>query len=229
MAKRFIDTTIWTHNKWFRKLEPEMKLLWIYLFSNCDNVGVWEEDIELASFIIGVEYKEDNILEFRDKLLRFNGKKYWIIDFCNFQYGELKEDNIKNKPHQSYISLLKKHSLWKDYKKTLESLKEKDKDKEDDKDKDDEKIHFSKSSNIYSKEVLVKELKEDAYLSQTIENNLKLNAEMKDKLIDKFIKEKALELHRTYGEITKHLLNWGKTKEFKQEVNLKYPGSITKD
>ena len=47
MAKRFIETTMWTGNKWFRKLEPKYKLLWFYLISNCDAVGVWEEDLEL--------------------------------------------------------------------------------------------------------------------------------------------------------------------------------------
>jgi hypothetical protein len=142
MAKRFIETTIWTGNKWFRKLEPKFKLLWFYLISTCDPVGVWEEDLELASFIISFEFEHESVLKiFKDKLkIINNGKKWWIIDFCNFQYGELKEDNIKNRPHQSYISLLKKHSLWIDYTKSLQRLKdkEKDKDKEEDKEKDKE-------------------------------------------------------------------------------------------
>lgn len=135
MAKRLIDTSIWTQNKWFRKLKPEYKLLWIYLFCNCDAVGVWEEDFELASFIVGFDFDKVKANEaFEGKIKWINGKKLWIIDFCNFQYGELKEENITNKPHQSYIALLKKHSLWIDYTKTIHSHKEKDKEKEKEKD-----------------------------------------------------------------------------------------------
>jgi hypothetical protein len=135
--KRFIDTTIWTQNKWFRKLEPKYKLLWFYLISNCDSVGVWEEDFELASFIIGEEFNKDQVNEiFEGKIKWFCNKKLWIIDFCNFQYGILIEENITNKPHQSYISSLKKHSLWIDYKKTINSPFHRAKDKDKDKDMD---------------------------------------------------------------------------------------------
>ena len=131
MAKRFLETTIWTQNKWFRKLKPEIKLFWFYLLSNCDTVGVWEEDIELASFVIGCELNIKEILDaFNNRIFVFNGKKWWIRDFCSFQYGELKESNITNKPHQSYIALLKKHSLWIEYAKTIHSLKDKDKEKD---------------------------------------------------------------------------------------------------
>lgn len=136
MSKRFIETTIWTQNKWFRKLLPKHKLLWFYLLTNCDSVGVWEEDIELASFIIGEDFNINDLLSYGDRLKYFNDKKYWITDFCSFQYGQLK-DSPSNKPHQSYISLLKKHSLWIDYTKTIDSLKEKDKEKDMDKEKEE--------------------------------------------------------------------------------------------
>jgi hypothetical protein len=133
MAKRLIETTIWTQNKWFRKLKPQHKLLWIYLFSNCDSVGVWEEDLELASFIIGIEFTRKEIDEvFGTKIKWINDKKLWIVDFCHFQYGNLIEENTSNRPHQSYIALLKKHSLWIDYIKTMERDKEKETDKEED-------------------------------------------------------------------------------------------------
>jgi hypothetical protein len=142
MAKRFIDTSIWTQNKWFRKLEPEIKLLWIYLFTNCDAVGVWEEDIELASFVIGYTYSIDSLSEFDGKLKKMNDKKYWIIDFCDFQYGILNEENIKNKPHQSYIKILKNHGLWIDYEKTVNSLKEKEEVKEEDEETEKKKENY---------------------------------------------------------------------------------------
>ena len=135
--KRFTDITKWTKNKWFRKLSPMHKLFWLYLLDNCDNVGVWEEDVELASILIDYEYKKDSLLkEFKDKVKVFkDGRKWWVKDFIIFQYGELKEDHLSNKPHQSYIRNLKKHRLWIDYTKTIHRLKEKEKDIDKDIDK----------------------------------------------------------------------------------------------
>lgn len=156
MAKRFIETTVWTQNKWFRKLSPKYKLFWFYLICNCDSVGVWEEDLELASFIIGEEYSRDDIsISFGEKIKWFNGKKLWITDFCHFQYGELIEENKLNKPHQSYIALLKNHSLWIDYTKTIQ--RDKDKEKEKDMDIEIDREGFNKFWNIYDKKVGDKE------------------------------------------------------------------------
>ena len=68
-------------------------------------------DVERAKEIIEEVKVLDQKLKLLEKRLhKFNSKKYWIIDFCDFQYGILKEENNKNKPHQSYISLLKKIS-----------------------------------------------------------------------------------------------------------------------
>lgn len=134
MSKRFIETTIWTQNRWFRKLSPKYKLFWIYLICNCDSAGVWEEDYELASFIIGDDFKREDVFAILgDKLKLFANKKIWIVDFCNFQYGTLYEENTTNRPHQAYISLLKKHSLWIDYGKTIKYPIHRDKDKDKEK------------------------------------------------------------------------------------------------
>ena len=136
IAKRFTDTDKWTKNKWFRKLPNDIKLFWLYILDNCDSVGGWEEDIEFVNLLLGIEYSKDRVLEhFGDRIKIINGgEKWWIVDFCSYQYGELREENTKNKPHQSYISQLKKYSLWIDYTKTFQSLKEKDKEKEKEKD-----------------------------------------------------------------------------------------------
>lgn len=137
MAKRFIDTTIWTQNQWFRKLKPTSKLFWFYLICNCDNVGVWEEDWGLVEFIIGTSVPRDETLDdLNGKIRILSNKKIWIRDFCNFQYKELNEETA-DKPRQSYIALLKKHGLWQEYTNPMDTVwetfytpKEKEKDKD---------------------------------------------------------------------------------------------------
>ena len=61
MAKRFTDTGKWK-KKWIRQLDPKYKLFWFYLLDNCDHAGVFDADIESASFHIGLEYTEEEYL-----------------------------------------------------------------------------------------------------------------------------------------------------------------------
>jgi len=160
MAKRFIDCDMWTGNKWFRKLPSAYKIFWFYILAACDSVGVWEEDIELVEILTGEKFDSNEVLKaFKNQIKVINdGKKWWIIDFCDFQYGELREENINNRPHQSYIHLLKKHRLWIDYTKTIYRLKEKDKEKDKDKAKEkDSKKWFEEIWNRYPKKENKKE------------------------------------------------------------------------
>ena len=133
MAKRFTDTNKWD-KLWYRKLPPEYKCLWDYLFTKCDVAGIYDVDIGLASFIIGVEFQYDIIIKtFKDQIQVINENKWWLIKFVDFQYGELSENC---KPHQAVIKRLKKYNL-KGYTKGIEisnTLKDKDKDKVKDKD-----------------------------------------------------------------------------------------------
>lgn len=153
MAKRFTDTLKWTNNKWFFSLSKESKLFWIYLLDSCDSVGVWEENIELSNRIIGYEYSLDTLLkDFSKQIFLFkDNRKWWIKDFCDFQYGELREDSI-SKPIQSYISLLKKHGLFKEYLKGMQSLKEKEKE-EDEEMEEEINIPFIKFWDLYDKKI----------------------------------------------------------------------------
>jgi uncharacterized phage protein (TIGR02220 family) len=127
--KRFTDTEIW-NKPWYRKLPPEMKCAWDYVTDHCDNVGVWVPDMDAAEFFIG------STVDWDDLLRRCNGNirclesgKWWLPDFCDFQYGELKDTCP---PHRSYISLLKKHSLFIPYSKGSYTLQEKEKEKDKD-------------------------------------------------------------------------------------------------
>lgn len=112
MGKRFTDTDIWKQ-RWFRILKPSYKELWRYLCENCNMAGVWEIDIEQASFSIN-----ENI-DFEDFLNVINSDKYrihllpknklWITGFVEFQQGTLSEDC---RPHKVIIELLKSENLW---------------------------------------------------------------------------------------------------------------------
>ena len=138
MGKRFTDTAIWDR-VWYRKLSPAEKVAFNYIKDRCDNVGVWCPDTELADFIIGEPIDWESFLsKLNSNIVVLNNGKWWLTDFCDFQYGQLSPDC---KPHQSYIKLLKKHTLWEGYSKGIHTLQEKDKDKELDKelDKDKEK------------------------------------------------------------------------------------------
>jgi hypothetical protein len=133
--KRFTDTDIWK-KQWFQDLTPKYKMAWFYLKDNCDNVGVWNVNFRLADFQIGAKI---NWEEFRTKtngnIYIISDKKWWIVDFCNFQYGQLSEKS-NSKPIQSYIALLKKHSLWIGYAEGIHTFQDKEKDKEQVKDKE---------------------------------------------------------------------------------------------
>jgi len=170
MGKRFTEISKWTNNTWYRNLPPLYKLFWNYLCDMCDNVGVWYEDIAQASFHIGEEIDKDKALKlFNGRVILFPNKKddeikWFLKEFCDFQYGELKEDTT-NKAHISYINTLKKHGLWKGHTGGINVPQEKEKDteKEKDKVKEKEKKEIAPFVKLTEKEheKLVKDFGED--------------------------------------------------------------------
>ncbi len=140
MSKRFTDTDKWK-KQWFRELSPEHKNFWVYICDNCNHAGIWDVDFKLAEFIIG---KTLNISEiertFQKQYISLNnGKKWFIRDFVDFQYGILKPES---RTHQSVIDILKKERVYKEYTKGIQRHKDKGtvKDKVLDKDKAKEVI-----------------------------------------------------------------------------------------
>jgi hypothetical protein len=143
MAKRFTDSNKWD-DPWFMDLDIEYKLAWDYIISKCDSVGVWKPSKKLIQFHLGdIDLERFLSTCGNERIMVMENGNWWIVKFCDFQYGELIEENcygvkadgtqyVKNKPHLSYINLLKKHSLWIVYTKGIHTLKEKDKEKEKD-------------------------------------------------------------------------------------------------
>jgi len=111
MAKRFIDDKIWS-DPWFQNLEPITKLFFIYLFSICDMVGIWEFNPLRAEFDINSGKKlpwEKIQVSISEKVLFTD--RFWIIKtFIQQQYP-----NIAKKPksplHISVFNAIEKRCL----------------------------------------------------------------------------------------------------------------------
>jgi len=114
MAKRFTDTNKYK-KPFIRGLQGAYKLLWDFLYHDCDHAGIWIVDFEIAQSYIGKDMPvnpKHALTYFNDGEVRIieidNGKKWFIPSFIEFQYGQLTE---KNRAHASVISILLKHSL----------------------------------------------------------------------------------------------------------------------
>jgi len=151
MSKRFTDTNKYK-KPFIRGLEGAYKLLWDYLYHDCDHAGIWIVDFAIAQIYIGDDMpvnKEQALKYFNNgetRIVEFNkGSKWFIPAFIEFQYGVLNEDN---RAHNSVIIILKKYNLLQKIQKinkplrsSLNGAKDKDKDMDMDKAKDkDRKI-----------------------------------------------------------------------------------------
>lgn len=141
MAKKFISSDIF-QKLWFRRLDPEVKLFFLYLISTCDLAGFLEYDPDRIEFDLGISF---DVKLFSEKINATkknrivwvdNKTKIWIPDYVKFQYNELSENS---KPHLAVIKRLKSlncYTLYKGYANTTSSIKYKDKEKAIDTDKD---------------------------------------------------------------------------------------------
>lgn len=123
MSKRFFDTGVFK-KPWFRRLSAEEKAAWFYIQAECDNVGVWDADTDVAEFVIGGSLDWDSFATKCNGNLHIlpNGK-WWLVDYCIFQHPDMVEDS-KSNAIQSYIKLLKKHGLWEAYMARISTLGE---------------------------------------------------------------------------------------------------------
>jgi hypothetical protein len=126
--KRFTETQKW-EDPWFRRLPLEMKLLWQWLCDRCDNAGIIDPDIELASFQIGYQYPMDTLSQFDGRVIKIACGKWFIPKFIEFQYGNLSHDC---KAHRPIFLSLEKHGM-KGYPKGIDTLQEKETEKETEK------------------------------------------------------------------------------------------------
>ena len=156
MAKRFTDTNKYK-SPFFRSLQGAYKVLWDFLYHDCDHAGVWIVDFEIAQAYVGKDLpvsREGALSAFNTedetRVIEIdNGKKWFLPGFPDFQYGPLKENN---RTHASVINILARYNLIAEdlsiiINKPLVSPLQGAKDKDKDKDKD-----FGKSENLLTEE-----------------------------------------------------------------------------
>lgn len=142
MAKRFTDTNKYK-KPFIRSLKGAYKLLWDYLYHDCDHAGIWIVDFEIAQLYIGSDMpisKTEALKYFNSDEIRIievdNGSRWFIPSFIDFQYGTLNEFN---RAHKSIISILNKYELYKHKPLTSPLQGHKDMDMDMDKEMDKEK------------------------------------------------------------------------------------------
>ena len=165
MAKRFTDTEKYK-KPFIRGLQGPYKLLWDYLYHDCDHAGIWIVDFDVAQIYLGADmpvYKKEALKYFNDdpddlKVIEIDkGKKWFIPSFIEFQYGDL---NPHNRAHGSVISILKKYDLFSPDKGLVspsEGCKDKVKDKDKGEYEGDRSEPYKKMFNSVSKELNIPE------------------------------------------------------------------------
>lgn len=135
MAKRFTDTNKYK-KPFIRSLKGPYKLLWDYLYLECNHAGIWIVDFDIAQIYLGADMpvnKEEALRCFNADETRIieidGGKKWFIKSFVEFQYGFL---DIRNRVHNSVFLELQKQNINKDLIRALQGPMDKDKDKEED-------------------------------------------------------------------------------------------------
>lgn len=136
MAKRFLDSGIF-RKPLVRAMKAPYKALYIYLLCECDHAGVWDAEIDVASMRLGIKIDPDKALEELGgaAVSIDGGSKWWVVDFCRDQYGDL---NPSNRVHASVLARLEalgidpKEAPCKPLASPLQGAKDIDKDKDKD-------------------------------------------------------------------------------------------------
>lgn len=133
MSRRFTDTDKYK-KQFIRGLQGPYKLLWDYLYHDCNHAGIWHVDFEIAQLYLGADMsvnKDDALKYFNadeERIIEVgNGRKWYIPPFIVFQYGTLNPDN---RVHSSVIHALRKDGISEGHIRALQGPKDKDKDKD---------------------------------------------------------------------------------------------------
>lgn len=112
MPRRFTITEKWTHDKWFKGLSAPGKLLFIFLYENCDCAGIWEIDLEdvAQQFSLNIEIIEQAFKEV-ERCYVTDGSFIMLVNFLYHQRNL--PLNRSNNAHRGIIERLGRYSgLW---------------------------------------------------------------------------------------------------------------------
>lgn len=135
-TKRLHDIEIW-RKSWFRNLSYQAKLLWFYIKDNCNCAGIAEiDDKTQISFFIGVKLTDVHFKEIEKQILTIDDKRILLIDFIDFQYGELGESHKMRKKILSELAKFDLKYPINTLSRNQDTVKDKDKDTVKDMDND---------------------------------------------------------------------------------------------
>lgn len=112
MAKRFIETGFFK-DPFVRGLQGAYKGLYIYLFLDCSNAGIWNVELDVARLRCDIPDSctdQDIKNAFSDKIIELeDGQKWLLKNFLKLQHNGVLKQN--NKAHTGAINELSKHGL----------------------------------------------------------------------------------------------------------------------
>lgn len=123
MARRWTIAEKWQENKKFRSFSAQGKLLYFYLYDNCNCAGIWLIDLEDAAYDLKLnpEIVEQAFAEINDSYLT-NGEYIILKDFLAEQRNlPLRPDSVN--AHKGIVAKLCEHpDLYEAVKKNCEIM-----------------------------------------------------------------------------------------------------------
>jgi len=123
-VKRFHVSEYW-NQQWFRELEPNRKLLLLYLIDSVDLAGIFTgDDWGRVSYQIGAKVGPSDVDEINRRfgepfIVNLGNAKFWLTRFCSEQYGPLTDASA---PHRGVFKRLRELGL-----ETQDTIKYRDK------------------------------------------------------------------------------------------------------
>lgn len=217
MGKRYTETNKWD-DPWFRRLSQTDKLFWFYLLDKCDNCGMWQVDLELASFFVGGDVS--NVLERLNK----DAERVVVLDdswlvkaFIDYQYVKLRTscpphlNVIRNLQRHGLTDILKEHSLTEHLPKTKRRVAHTPQEKEKEEEKEIDNKAFDDFYAQYPRKV-AKPAAKKAWKS------LNPSADDVDKMISALKHQKQSEQwQRDDGKFIPHPATWINQRRWEDE------------
>lgn len=113
MSKRFINTEIF-EDSWFMDLTVEAKLLYIYLFTNCDHAGIIDINWRLIEVKTGIEQLANSYRtvteQLGNRLIHLKDNYFFLPKFIKFQYPGFPKSNVRQQ--EGALKRLIEFGLW---------------------------------------------------------------------------------------------------------------------